>query len=310
MTLQYGWPTKLTWIYGGRQSVWQPSPNSHIQGNAVLWWEGGGGCGVRLDDAREGMTRGWNGAGDLLCDVGENLRSLIWHPFTLLLRRTRTDEVSEMTVLSKPEKHLNHGSPNRGPRSAATDVNYVYTIKIAQYFRPSDITLIAIISRVAGEATITNVVLCHKTLKTHCLNDIQNSVYTSQTTQSVAITKSDMLILLTETKGTKHRHADMRRWTWRWQGHAYRKARVCKAHRPKNTASLRALRNKLLLLHYLNTTPFSGKVERIREKSKKKQILKKSFLWKYSFCPILYEAAMHLMGTNGSDVSLHTALHI
>lgn len=153
------------------------------------------------------------------------------------------------------KKHLNHGSPNRGPRSAATGVNYAYNLKITQYFRPSGITFTAIISRVAREATITNVVVCYKNLKTHCLNDIRNSVSTSQTTQSVVITKSDLLILLTETKGTKHRHADMRRWTWRREGHAYRKARACKAHRPKNTVSLRAVRNKLLLLRYLNAIP-------------------------------------------------------
>ena len=86
----------------------------------------GWGVGVRLNDAREGMTRGWNGAGDLLGDVGEILRSLIWHPFALLLPQTRTDEVPEVTVRSKPEKHLNHGSLNRGPQSAATHVNYIY----------------------------------------------------------------------------------------------------------------------------------------------------------------------------------------
>ena len=79
-----------------------------------------------------------------------------------LITETRTDEVSDMTVLSKPEKHLNHGSLNRGPRSAATHVNYVYTIKIKQYFRPSCVTLNAVFPRVAREAAITNVVLCHK----------------------------------------------------------------------------------------------------------------------------------------------------
>jgi hypothetical protein len=43
-------------------------------------------------------------------------------------------------------------------------------------------------------------VVIKERLKTHCLNDIQNSVPTSQITQSVAITNSDLLILFTETK--------------------------------------------------------------------------------------------------------------
>ena len=91
-----------------------------------------------------------------------------------------------MTVFSMPEKHLNHRSLNRGPRSAAIHVNYVYTVKVTQYLKPSDITLTAIFPRVAREAAIKNVVLCHK--------KAEEPLPTSQTTQSVAITKSDLLL--------------------------------------------------------------------------------------------------------------------
>jgi hypothetical protein len=70
-----------------------------------------------------------------------------------------------MNVLSKPGKHLNHGSLNGGPRSAATHVNYVYTIKITQYLRPSVITLTVVFPRVVREAAITDVVVCHKNVE-------------------------------------------------------------------------------------------------------------------------------------------------
>ena len=94
----------------------------------------------------------------------------------------------------------------------------------------------------------------------------------------------------------------------------------CAKHTGTKIVILRAFRNKLLLVHYLNTAPCLGKVERIREKSKKKRIKKKKevFFWKYSFCHILYEAAMHLMGMIESECehshrghrAVHTALHI
>jgi len=54
----------------------------------------------------------------------------------------------------------------------------------------------------------------------------------------------------------------------------------CAKHTGTKIVILRAFRNKLLLVHYLNTAPCLGKVERIREKSKKKRIKKKK---KFSF---------------------------
>jgi hypothetical protein len=88
------------------------------------------------------------------------------------------------------------------------------------------------------------------------------------------------------------------------QGCNYHISRVCKAQGPTNIQCPRALPNKVLFVHELNTTHYYGKFEHIRGNPppKRKVRFQQTALFKIKhgvFAAILHKVAMYLMHMTG-----------